>query len=65
MRLKNGKKPNVVATLPKNSLVSVEVLAYYLNCNVESLKKWIQRNEVKYRVVNGKWLVDVDSIIEP
>ena len=61
----NGKKePNVIACLPKNSLISVEVLAYYLNCNVDSLKKWVQKYQKRYAVVNGKWLIDVDSLMD-
>jgi hypothetical protein len=58
------EKPNVVATLPKNSLISVEVLAFYLNCNTDSLKRWIQKSGVKYRSVNGKWLIDVDTLLD-
>jgi len=59
------KRP-IIGTLPKNSIISVESLAAYLGCSVEGLKKWLSRNSdtVRYRSVNGKWIVDVDSLLE-
>jgi len=59
------EKDRVIGAIPKNSLISVESLAAYLGCSVEGLKKWLQRNSdtVRYRSVNGKWVVDVDSLI--
>jgi len=60
------KKP-IVGAIPKNSLISVESLALYLGCSVEGLKKWLAKNEktgIRYRSINGKWVVDTDSLIE-
>ncbi len=60
------EKP-IVGAIPKNSLISVEALALYLNCSVEGLKKWLSKNEkarVRYRVINGKWVIDTDSLID-
>ena len=57
----------IIGTIPKNSLISVESLALYLGCSVEGLKNWLRKYEslgVRYTSVNGKWLIDVDSLME-
>jgi len=56
----------IIGTIPKNSLISVESLALYLGCSVEGLKNWLRKYEslgVRYTSVNGKWLIDVDSLM--
>ena len=60
------RKEAMIGAIPKNSIISVESLAAYLGCSVEGLKKWLQKNSdtVRYRSVNGKWVIDVDSLLE-
>ena len=61
------ERKQIIGAIPKNSLISAESLAAYLNCSVEGLKNWLRKYEslgVRYTSVNGKWIIDVDSLME-
>ena len=59
-----GKKEPIIGTLSKKSVISAEALAAYLNCSTDAVKRYCQRYSVKRVVIAGKWLIDIDDLME-
>ena len=58
------KKEPIIGTLPKKSVISADALAAYLNCSIDAVKKYCQRYNVRKVVIAGKWLIDIDDLME-
>ena len=54
----------IIGCLPEKGWISAEALAAYLNCSTDAVKRYCQRYNVRRIVIAGKWLIDIDDLME-
>jgi hypothetical protein len=41
--------------------MSVQALSQALGCSEQSIKRWVEKHDVKRLVIGGKWLLRLDD----
>ena len=56
------REPNMPGTLPKDGLVSTQILSYYLNIEERTVKGFIIQNGIPVAKIGGKWLIRLENV---